>query len=311
MRADAILDKQVEVLHWMQTTQAASFFTHYADSMANTYGDDTYHEMVYSAVSSTIGRGESYYLSGDVKDLLIAASKKLPDDAVLNDIELPSHFGFVQLERPYLVNDISGKTFEVWALGWARAQFPENARKVGVEWGVIFSAWTRPYVESGFRTPYDLFWIAPWHTEIRMNIETIMESYPGKTREQVEAGHSETLNLVKFFTAFFYFVKERVPAISSTRMPVSRSARRRAERVHIQIPSEVQVIELRRREATTHEATGESSIEWTHRWIVNGFFRRQWYPSTGTHRLKWIDEFVKGPEHLPLVVKDKLYKVDR
>lgn len=67
---------------------------------------------------------------------------------------------------------------------------------------------------------------------------------------------------------------------------------------------------------------GRQAPQWNHRWGVRGFWRWQWYPSApgpcphcgkenGEHRRKWIDPYVKGPEHLPYIAKDPVYVVNR
>lgn len=309
MRADAILDRQVELVSWMKTTQASDFFTRYAESMMSTYGVGS-DELVYPAVTNTVFAGEPYYVTGDVKDLLIAASQKLPFDAVLKDFVVPSPAGFIQLERPYLIKDINGNEFEVWALGWCRAMF-NHAEPGTAPTGIVFTAWTHPYKELGFHTPYDLFWVTPWSSSTIISVEGVMEQYPERTAEEILEAQGETLGLIKFLATFFAFVNQKVPAITNTREHSSRPARRRLERSRLVIEPSVQVIELRRRESHSSDEKGMSAVQWSHRWIVDGHWRRQYYPSTDSHEMLWISEYVKGPEDLPLVVRDKLYKVAR
>lgn len=45
--------------------------------------------------------------------------------------------------------------------------------------------------------------------------------------------------------------------------------------------------------------------------MVRGFWRRQWYPSTRTHELLWIESFVKGDRAKPLKISKRAYKVTR
>jgi hypothetical protein len=64
----------------------------------------------------------------------------------------------------------------------------------------------------------------------------------------------------------------------------------------------VTVVRLRR---TYEEKPGEyepGSVDWTHRWIVGGHWRNQWYQSEQIHRQIWISPYVKGPDELPLVI---------
>ena len=72
-------------------------------------------------------------------------------------------------------------------------------------------------------------------------------------------------------------------------------------------PDCVSVIRLRRRSTRPDEPTpGGVPGNWSHRWIVDGHWRNQPYPSEGVVRPKYIEAYEKGPGHLPLVVKDKV-----
>jgi aromatic ring-cleaving dioxygenase len=65
----------------------------------------------------------------------------------------------------------------------------------------------------------------------------------------------------------------------------------------------VTVVRLRRTYEDKDPGDEPGTVEWTHRWLVNGFWRQQWYPSIQQHRQIWVSPFVKGPSHLPLVIK--------
>jgi hypothetical protein len=102
---------------------------------------------------------------------------------------------------------------------------------------------------------------------------------------------------------------------------IERPARRRAERA--QIPARVTVVELRR--IRGKESEEPSLVEWSHRWIVRGFWR--WQPVSDRHPLAqpntgqtpsgdwvariWIAGHVRGPADKPLVVTDKVYRLGR
>jgi hypothetical protein len=71
------------------------------------------------------------------------------------------------------------------------------------------------------------------------------------------------------------------------------------------------VVDLRR--PTTSEVASPvgAPVSWSHRWIVDGHWRNQWMPKTGTHRPMWIAPHVKGPDDRPLVVRDRVYRWKR
>lgn len=50
---------------------------------------------------------------------------------------------------------------------------------------------------------------------------------------------------------------------------------------------------------------GETTREWTHRWIVRGFWREQPYGKDhALRRRQWIPPYVKGPADKPLITKE-------
>jgi hypothetical protein len=63
--------------------------------------------------------------------------------------------------------------------------------------------------------------------------------------------------------------------------------------------------------AEQHGEPGEGSVDWTHRWIVSGFWRNQYLSKVKGHRVQWIDPYVKGPADKPLVLKDRRYALVR
>lgn len=65
--------------------------------------------------------------------------------------------------------------------------------------------------------------------------------------------------------------------------------------------------------STTHGQTtsSESAVEWSHRWVVRGHWRDQWYPSQQEHRIIWVPPYIKGPDDMPLIVRPEIYAVNR
>jgi hypothetical protein len=78
-----------------------------------------------------------------------------------------------------------------------------------------------------------------------------------------------------------------------------RPARREALR-HGFIDHDVIVIRLRKERGEHQESGGAAN--YSHRFIVDGHWRNQWYPSGQVHRQIWISPYVKGPDELPLVI---------
>lgn len=84
----------------------------------------------------------------------------------------------------------------------------------------------------------------------------------------------------------------------------SRAERARAKRRRLGELGAVRVIDVRRR--PPRQAQSMSSRERHHRWVVDGHWRNQWYPSEGRHRPIWINAYVKGPDGAPMLTGEKV-----
>lgn len=62
--------------------------------------------------------------------------------------------------------------------------------------------------------------------------------------------------------------------------------------------SMVRVVRLRRSEQ--RESDQSRNVDWSCKWVVDGHWRMQWFPSEGVHKPVYIDSYVKGPEDKPL-----------
>lgn len=54
------------------------------------------------------------------------------------------------------------------------------------------------------------------------------------------------------------------------------------------------------------EADDRPGRNYSHRWVVRGHWRRQWYPSQNRHIPIWITDYVAGPTDLPIEHRDKV-----
>lgn len=102
-------------------------------------------------------------------------------------------------------------------------------------------------------------------------------------------------------------LRQRVAVLSSAG-PASRGAGRRLSRsLPERDPNSINVVTLRRPKVQENGDGPGRHVEWSHRWLVDGHWRQQWYPSIEDHRPVWIAPHVKGPDSKPLVTKDKVY----
>ncbi|BDZ52338.1 hypothetical protein GCM10025867_51460 (plasmid) [Frondihabitans sucicola] len=80
-------------------------------------------------------------------------------------------------------------------------------------------------------------------------------------------------------------------------------ARRKTKAARKKAPAPTRPVNLvyRRTERPAPTTSGVQPREWTHRWPVRGFYRRQWYPSLQEHRTIWVAAHVRGPADKPIV----------
>lgn len=83
-----------------------------------------------------------------------------------------------------------------------------------------------------------------------------------------------------------------------------RNGRRQASTQKFPDSTEIVVVRLRHEDSTHDEPSGDSA-NYSHRFIVGGHWRNQWYPAANVHRQIWISPYVKGDPGLPLIVRPR------
>lgn len=122
--------------------------------------------------------------------------------------------------------------------------------------------------------------------------------------------------VARFFIAGCVWIQQTI--LVQSKGTIERHARKRMDKAQVftRPLSDVQIIQLRRRESVTPAKTdGSKPVEWSCRWIVGGatgFWRNQYYPSKGRYELKYIAPFMKGPADKPLKIpQHRVYAVSR
>lgn len=134
--------------------------------------------------------------------------------------------------------------------------------------------------------------------------------------EQTEDGMVEAdkswLETWGFVQTFFRLAQQRIATISAAegdRHTRKRIARMKGKPANF---TGVQVVTLRRPKRPLADDHVAHSVDWKHRWVVDGHWRNQFYPSTKTHRQIWIAPYVKGPEDADLVLPSgRVYEFTR
>jgi len=135
----------------------------------------------------------------------------------------------------------------------------------------------------------------------------------GLTMAQVVEGACDGAEFFyrRLLLTFFRLTFQRVTV--PHREFMGRAAKRRTERSTYAAPEPgtITIIKLRREYQQQHEEHVPGTVDWSHRWMVSGHWRNQWYPSLGRHQAKYIPPYVKGPEDKPFVPKDRIWSVEQ
>lgn len=108
----------------------------------------------------------------------------------------------------------------------------------------------------------------------------------------------------------------RLPFVVSSKEPAQpRAERRRLEREGRKSEiATVRIVTLRKA-VNDHRSESEGGThekrDWSCHWMVRGHWRKQYLPSTGTHRPTWISPFVKGDTSKPYHAPEVIYRAAR
>lgn len=262
---------------------------------------------------------ETVWVTEEMGELLKVAAETLPPHE-LHPSDVPMPRGFARFEKPIVVpvwvSDEQGWVdVPILAVMWTERMVRRSG--VGKVPGVEATWWVDPRgtymgVETGNDVPrWCLDTESGWSygkdwTEHRHTRDTDDPPLPDDAPQDVHTWDARHL------LSLWMLMKQRVAG--ATRVEASRSLRRRAVRTSPDF-GVITVVDLRRQVVRDPDAPetepGEGPPEWSHRWIVSGHWRRQYYPSDGVHRPIWIAPFVKGPEDAPLILKDRVYRLVR
>lgn len=243
-------------------------------------------------------RGATYWIAPEMVDLVLAAGKSMPGVNFTPD-HLPSPSGFAYFAKDWFI--------EGQSIAPVAASSPTGMHVIAISWSTteLANGEVGAFVclhddISRVRQPGDVH--VPDPVPARYEEIPFGQLSPGAV-ESVTHG---------VLLSYWILCQQRVASIS--RGHVDRGRRRRAERLGLPLDVEdgIRVVTLRRQAPSKTEPSAEGQhTEWSCRWVVDGHWRQQWYPSSEEHRPVWIAPHVKGPDDAPLVLKDRVYRFVR
>ena len=233
------------------------------------------------------------YVDPDMWRLVVAASRDWPGEG-LEPSDLPTDAGFMLLPEPVITHDVWNKAVSIRAVNWHPMSYRVHDAETGeykhTSEGILLAFYHNTsdkddYTEAGENrvAPWVLSHAMPW---------TFSVNDPGGP---VYAGFALGMTL-----QVCWRLMQQEVGVQSHRFAGGQFGKRA---LRAKLPEKrVTVVTLRRPRQDKETPDEPHAVEWTHRWITSGHWRNQPYAS-GIHRLIWINPYVKGPAHLPLVIK--------
>lgn len=294
----------------------------------NKYGDQasTPSWVAFQHALSDAHDADILWMTTEMMDLVQSAMAGFdPSERItLDDIFLKD--GFLVLPHAFLSKDVNEKTLGWRVMCWKTVDpMVSFVNDEGGEIGYTYDTSMEGALEPGVRfmqiswTHDDDDWSAEYpelRDELRASGEqwgiahatAIPLRYMNDERELAGEG-DRSASWLLFWRVMQKLMAEKIVQ-SEARVP-GRPARREAKRFDMP-PSILRVIELRRKRSNKEpDRENGAARHYTHRWIVRGHWRNQWYPSEGRHKQKYISEYVAGPEDLDLIVKTRVWNWDR
>lgn len=284
-----------------------------------------------------MARADPIFITEDMLQVVYSAMKGFDSTEEIGEDDFFIPAGFAYLPQPFYSitvdnrrlawRAVSWRVARMWTTGepgleqklrerygereegiYSEEEVTELASHVDEEFVVRVTMWAHLDDEDDFPIPPDMVETiksmnTPW---LISHMTAIPFSAIPDIREQRGEGDAKA-DWLTFLRVLNRVMAEKI--IVKERQQAPRPYRREAQRRNWP-PKDVIVVELRRR--TTKGAYDENSgRHYSHQWIVQGFWRNQYYPSMKTHRQKYIAEYVKGPKDKPLIIKDRVWNLDR
>jgi len=243
----------------------------------------------------------------------------------LAERELPAESGFTWFDTPLLFPDVHGKTIAVRAVSWSLIPV---TFKDAVMPAIRLVSWCHIDDPDDFfkeatrdRRLASLGQLTMSHSQIIL----IGQRFGGPDQEGWPEYAGRPDDLISWMHTLWMFMDAEItvshPAVTG------RPARKRAQR-SLGREQQVSVVLLRRHRAVGGQAGEHAQIDWSCRWVVQGFYRHlesylgphhhaipgpreRGYCLTCGARLTWVRPHLRGPEDKPLRSADQLYRLAR
>jgi hypothetical protein len=279
-------------------------------------------------LQSLLAGAHAFHVQAEMTDLVQAAALGLDDTTPWRTSLLPTGVGFVYFDKPLVTMDVRGRHLKAHAILWGPAETTS---------GTV----TAVYWFNDIDDPDDLLLAHAQHENMTLDklrqlgrlqlfhVDLIPPDHPiGPMQIPIDGEHEAQIaaegdvahtpdNTVRAFVSYLRLLSQTLVKVAPgvpDRAALKRATRRR-------LPGLVTTVTLRRVEYVGNETHNETEVEWSHRWLVRGHWRRQ--PCGPEHPLAepdghggfvaiiYINPYIKGPEDKPLHLSNKVYDLSR
>jgi hypothetical protein len=326
-----VLEKQVDLVRWWKSSQYRHGFVDTFQGMVDKYASMRTLDVSWPVdeyLSSRLDSAETFYVRSQIISRLwdFTDVYEAHEHEVILPQDLPCPRGFVFLERPIHILDARGKVTSVKAILWSEEREAVVLSEFSDAYDELDEVNQKGYAEFGGKEALTsvcelpILHIVPWVwgkkvqnlTEDDLSDPEQLADFHGEAGDAVEyerhkGSYTFSVNRFNaFMISLWEFVQEQIPF----RMPADRPMLKRLKRAHSPL-SEVTVVDLRpvdRPPTITDPDHVPQEVLWTHRWRVREH-KRRWIDKHGNYRETTVSACVKGPDHLPLIEKDRIYHV--
>lgn len=261
-------------------------------------------------------RAEPIYVAPEIMEIAECAAETFRPEPFLASDFITQH-GFVLLPKTRIIRDARGENvgFRAFSFMPSRVGIRPTGKEVEGVWFSFYSFLDDVVEEASTEASFFASMVLearrmgtytfPWlylHGlpcalgETPEELASFAHIAPGQSEE---GGVETTKSWWRFVQSLLRLSMQTLSERTVQTPP--RFTKRRLQRAKME-QGGITVVTLRRKKPH-HE--GESNpVDWQSRWIVSGHWRNQWFPTLQAHRQIWINEYVKGPDDKPLVIRD-------
>lgn len=299
-RWEETYDTQLDMFKLWRSDKGIRLLSGYAQSVMASSPESQLAKSVYhdfpDKLASALFLSDPVYIEPDMMTLLEVAYPNFEPEP-LQPTDLICESGFALLPRPMYITDVHGKSVSYRAINWHPVTFAtgDENESTTTGHGLYLTLYSKmgdedDYLREAYAAGKELFpidWmplhVTPWPFGMGYD------------------GQNAGLRTVAQQVQCLWRLMAQTIATRTESRP-GKEFRRRWERADWKEKA-VTVIRLRRPRAEQDADHEPGSVEWSHRWLVGGHWRNQWYASVGLHRQIWISPFIKGPADKELVVR--------